>query len=110
MEIRIVPVTLATDTDGVTKTARTGVRSSAYFLSRDTASSSVIFMAFRIARGTSRLLSSLALLPLPTVLSAQQPSSYDSRQRSFVSASPVEHLTSALPNALSVPSSSSDAQ
>ena len=44
MEIRIVPVTLATDTDGVTKTARTGVRSATYLLSRDSASSKVIFI------------------------------------------------------------------
>jgi hypothetical protein len=40
------PVTLATGTDGVTKTASTGVRSSTYLLSRDTASSSVTFMVY----------------------------------------------------------------
>src|SRR5258708_39712522 len=44
METRIVPVTLATDTEGVTKVASTGVRSSAYLLSRDSASSSVTFI------------------------------------------------------------------
>ena len=45
VEIRIVPVTLATDTDGVTKTASTGVCSSTYLLSKDNASSNVTFMA-----------------------------------------------------------------
>ena len=43
MQTRIVPVTLATDTEGVTKAASTGVRSSAYFLNKDSASSKVIF-------------------------------------------------------------------
>jgi hypothetical protein len=47
----MVPVTLASDTEGVTKAARTGVRSSAYLLSRDSASSSVTFIAFGIAAG-----------------------------------------------------------
>jgi hypothetical protein len=46
METRIVPVTLATDTEGVTKTASTDVRSSAYLLSRDSTSSSVTLMAW----------------------------------------------------------------
>ena len=44
-ETRMVPVTLAIDTEGVPITASTRVRSSAYLLSRDRASSSVIFMA-----------------------------------------------------------------
>jgi hypothetical protein len=43
METRIVPVTLATDPEGVTKTASTDVRSSTYLLSKDSTSSSVIF-------------------------------------------------------------------
>jgi len=49
METRIVPTTLAIDTDGVPRTARTGVRSSTYLLSRDNASSNVTFMACEIA-------------------------------------------------------------
>ena len=54
MATRIAPVTLATDTEGVTKAASTGVRSSAYFRSTDSASSSVIFMACGIASGYSQ--------------------------------------------------------
>ena len=40
-QTRIIPATLATDTEGVTKTASTGARSSAYLFSRDSASSGV---------------------------------------------------------------------
>ena len=54
METRIAPVTLATDTEGVTKAASTGVRSSMYLLNKDNASSSVTFMACGIASGYSQ--------------------------------------------------------
>jgi hypothetical protein len=47
-------VTLATDTEGVTKTASTGVLSSTYLLSRDSASSSVTFMAVNPGVGSRR--------------------------------------------------------
>ena len=67
-ETRIVPVTLAIDTEGVPKTARTGVRSSPYLLSRDSASSKVIFTARESRHGTLMKPSSAAALsPWPSV-------------------------------------------
>ncbi len=68
-----MPITLATDTEAVPRTARTGVRSTAYLLSRDSTSSSVAFMVCGIVFGVraagsvgSKQSSSAAPSPSPT--------------------------------------------
>ncbi len=61
-EIRIVPVTLETDIEGVTKTASTGFRPSTYLPSKDNASSSVTFMPYGFVWATSGGLCNLLLL------------------------------------------------
>ena len=105
-----MPITLATDTEAVPRTARTGVRSTAYLLSRDSTSSSVAFMACGIVSGVlaagsvgSKQSSSAAPLPSPI--------SHRERLRfsfclllilcAWVSSYPLGHSRISLPIALS---------